>query len=214
MNVSPQQVPSFKASLLIDFIYLDLYERTKFTKENHFYLIEQIQKNGDCFYDKNDKNPRVKLNFYHPVKELLWVFQRSDVLIPSDDVDGPKGNDWFNFTKSINFESKEDFFDTCILKINSMERFKCLPAKYFRLLQPYKHHTKCPNNMVYCYSFAIKPEEHQPTGTCNFSNFDNSILEFDLRSKKNPSNYLIKVYAVNYNLLVITNGMVGLGFSC
>ena len=100
------------------------------------------------------------------------------------------------------------------LKINSMERFKSMPAKYFRLFHPYKYHTRCPNNYVYCYSFALKPEEHQPTGTCNFSNFDNSILELDMRKKHNESDYLVKVYAVNYNLLVITKGMVGLGFSC
>ena len=81
------KTPEFRASLLIDYVYLDLYERKKFAKDNHFYLIEQIQANGDYYFQKNNKNPIIKLNFYHPVKEIIWAIQRSDVLIRSDDTD-------------------------------------------------------------------------------------------------------------------------------
>ena len=212
------KIPDFKASLLIDYIYLDLSERKKFAKDSHFYLIEQTQANGDYYFHKNNKNPSIQLNFYHPVKEIIWAMQRADVLIRSndDDEDFSYGNDWFNFSNSKNFTSSgvEDVFDTALIQINGSDRFNPLPAKYFRLLQPYKHHTKCPNNFVYVYSFALKPEEHQPTGTCNFSNFDNSRLILNMKQKNILSDYIIKTYAVSYNLLVVTKGMIGLGFSC
>ena len=213
------KIPDFKASLLIDYIYLDLYERKKFAKSNHFYLIEQIQANGDYYFQKNNKSPIIKLNFYHPVKEIIWAIQRADVLLRSNDNDEEDfsyGNDWFNFSNSKNFTSSgiEDVFDTAVLQINGSERFNYLPAKYFRLLQPYKYHTKCPNNFVYVYSFALKPEEHQPTGTCNFSNFDNSRLILNMKKQNILSDYIIKTYAINYNLLIVTKGMVGLGFTC
>ncbi len=212
------KIPEFKASLLIDYVYLDLYERKKFAKQQHFYLIEQIQSNGDYYFQKNNKNPSIQLNFNNPVKEIIWAMQRADVLLRSNDneEDFSYGNDWFNFSNSKNFTSSgvEDVFDTALLQINGSDRFNPLPAKYFRLMQPYKYHTKCPNNFVYVYSFSLKPEEHQPTGTCNFSNFDNSRLILNMRQTNILSDYIIKIYAVNYNLLIITNGMVGLGFNC
>ena len=89
-----------------------------------------------------------------------------------------------------------------------------MPSKYFRLYQPYKHHTSVPSNFVYSYSFSFKPEEIQPTGSCNFSCFDNARLVLNMKNKEIKSNYIIKIFAVNYNLLVVTKGMVGIGFSC
>lgn len=214
-GVTPER-PLFKASLLIDFVYLDVQEREKFAKENHIYLIEQIQFNNSTYFDKNVYNPNFKLELYHPTKELIWVCQRTDVL-KRDDKDECNviyGNDHFNYSRSTSFDTTEDFFESATLQINNMERFKALPAKYFRLYHPLLYHTKCPNNFVYCYSFSLKPEEHQPTGTCNFSNFDNTTLKLDMSNKNNESNYTIKLFAINYNLLIITEGMGGLAFSC
>ena len=211
-------IPSFNAELLIDFIYLDLNERKKFSQKNHFYLIEQIQSNGDYYFQKSNKNPIIKLNFFHPVKEIIWAIQRSDSLIRSDDDDEDftYGNDWFNFSNEKNFSSSGviDIFDTAIIQLNGTDRFFPLPAKYFRLLQPLRYHTKIPSNFVYTYSFALKPEEIQPSGSCNFSCFDNARLLLNMNNKQIKSDYIIKIYAVNYNVLIITKGMVGLGFSC
>ena len=64
------------------------------------------------------------------------------------------------------------------------------------------------------YSFSLFPEIYQPSGTCNFSCFDNARLMLNMKNKEIKSDYIIKIYAINYNLLVITKGMVGLGFSC
>lgn len=212
-------IPDFRASLFIEYIYLDLVERKKFSSENHFYLMEQIQANGDYYFQNSNKNPIIKLNFYHPVKEIVWAIQRSDVLIRSDDEDDDNfsyGNDWFNFSNTKNFSSAGvvDIFDTASLQFNGQDRITPMPAKYFRLYQPYKFHTKCPNNFVYSYSFSLRPEELQPTGSCNFSCFDNCRLILNMKNKEIKSSYIIKVYAINYNILVVTNGMIGLGFSC
>ena len=57
------------------------------------------------------------------------------------------------------------------------------------------------------YSFALKPEEHQPSGTCNFSRIDTAHLEFS--SAVTVQN----VYAVNYNVLRVMSGMGGLAYS-
>ena len=56
------------------------------------------------------------------------------------------------------------------------------------------------------YSFGLKPEEHQPSGTCNFSRIDNAQLVTD-------SNLTGDIYAVNYNVLRIMSGMGGLAYS-
>ena len=63
------------------------------------------------------------------------------------------------------------------------------------------------SNDVNVYSFALKPEEHQPSGTCNFSRIDTAHLEFD------ASVTVAAVYAVNYNVLRVMSGMGGLAYS-
>ena len=64
---------------------MDLKEREKFSQKTHFYLIEQVQSNGDFYFQKSNKSPIIKLNFYHPVKEIVWAIQRADVLVRDDD---------------------------------------------------------------------------------------------------------------------------------
>jgi hypothetical protein len=71
---------------------------------------------------------------------------------------------------------------------------------------------------VYMYSFAIKPEEHQPSGTCNFSRIDTATLVFSVDGEKKISNEDvynadIRVYALNYNILRVMSGMGGLAYS-
>jgi hypothetical protein len=63
--------------------------------------------------------------------------------------------------------------------------------------------------MVYTYSFALSPEEHQPSGTCNFSRIDNAVLQLTTIARAG----VLKVFAVNYNVLRIMSGMGGLAYS-
>ena len=100
---------------------------------------------------------------------------------------------------------------TAKLVINGNERFEQRDAKYFRLVQPFYHHTRIPNNFIYCYSFAIKPEHHQPSGTLNFSRIDNCQLSLTCIQNSNSCN--VNVYAINYNIFKIMSGMGGLLYS-
>jgi hypothetical protein len=97
------------------------------------------------------------------------------------------------------------------LILNGQDRFKEQVGKYFNQYQPYVYHSGTPYPGIYVYSFALQPEEHQPTGTCNFSRIDNAQVFFNL--KNSTTNLLQKMFAVNYNILRIQSGMGGLAFS-
>jgi hypothetical protein len=97
------------------------------------------------------------------------------------------------------------------LVLNGQDRFKEQAGKYFNQYQPYVYHSGVPYPGVYCYSFALQPEEHQPTGTCNFSRIDNAQVAINM--KGNYTTALQKMFAVNYNILRIQSGMGGLAFS-
>jgi hypothetical protein len=97
------------------------------------------------------------------------------------------------------------------LVLNGQDRFKEQAGKYFNQYQPYVYHSGVPYPGIYCYSFALQPEEHQPTGTCNFSRIDNAQVAINM--KGNYTTQLQKMFAVNYNILRIQSGMGGLAFS-
>ena len=97
------------------------------------------------------------------------------------------------------------------LVLNGQDRFKEQQGKYFNQYQPYVYHSGVPYPGIYCYSFALQPEEHQPTGTCNFSRIDNAQVSINM--KGNYTTPLQKMFAVNYNILRIQSGMGGLAFS-
>ena len=102
--------------------------------------------------------------------------------------------------------------ETFKLILNGQDRFKEQKGKYFNQVQPYAHHSGNPYPGVYSYSFALKPEEHQPTGTCNFSRIDNASV--DVKIKAIATNSLtMHMFATNYNVLRIQSGMGGLAFS-
>ena len=83
-------------------------------------------------------------------------------------------------------------------------------GKYFNYVQSYQHHTGYPKLGINCYSFGLKPEEHQPSGTCNFSRIDSVQL---LLNNINNNDYKISIFAINYNILRIMSGMGGLTYS-
>ena len=98
--------------------------------------------------------------------------------------------------------------------LNGQDRFKEQLGKYFNQYQPFIYHSGCPYPGIYVYSFALQPEEHQPTGTCNFSRIDNAQVAVSIKaggiSGAAPQQ---KLFAVNYNILRIQSGMGGLAFS-
>lgn len=95
--------------------------------------------------------------------------------------------------------------------LNGQDRFKEQQGKFFNQYQPFVYHTGTPYPGIYVYSFALQPEEHQPTGTCNFSRIDNAQVAINM--KGNFTTPIQKMYAINYNILRIQSGMGGLAFS-
>ena len=101
------------------------------------------------------------------------------------------------------------------LQLNGQDRFSEREGTYFDLVQPFQHHTRAPDTGINVYSFALRPEEHQPSGTCNFSRIDNATLQLVLSNAtvQGVSTAKVRVYAVNYNVLRIMSGMGGLAYS-
>ena len=179
--------------LYVDYIYLDTDERRRFAQQSHEYLIEQVQ------HQNVSSSKSHELNFNHPVKELIWT--------------GPK-----TWTSGVNAGEVSSAVLTAneeyTLKLNGHDRFSARNRLYFTRTQVWQHHTgfggigsTAAVDGIAVYSFALKPEEHQPSGTCNFSRIDNARLEL-----KNTAQEL-EVYAVNYNVLRIMSGMGGLAYS-
>ena len=101
------------------------------------------------------------------------------------------------------------------LQLNGQDRFSEREGTYFDLVQPFQHHTRNPDTGINVYSFALRPEEHQPSGTCNFSRIDNATLQLVLSNAtvSGTNTAKVRVYAVNYNVLRIMSGMGGLAYS-
>ena len=187
-----------------DYVYLDVEERRRMAQESHEYLIEQTQFNEDK--GLTSAQNRVDLTFNHPVKELIWVTQQST-----------KRNCRLTGGAISPLEYDDIIYD-CALQLNGQDRMQALPGKYFSVVQPFQHHSGIASDGVYAYSFAIKPEEHQPSGTCNFSRIDSATLVFSVDgsytiNNLDANNYDIRVYAINYNILRVMSGMGGLAYS-
>ena len=84
-------------------------------------------------------------------------------------------------------------------------------GKVFRIVNPLHAHTNVPNDFIYMYSFALKPESHQPTGSMNFSKIDNANLKITFKSALPAGK--IRIYGLSYNILRIESGMGGLAFA-
>lgn len=217
------------AALWCDYIYLDTDERRRFAQASHEYLVEQLQVNEQSV-QANTSATRVDLTFNHPVKELVWVVQLDGVVDGSGSVthygDNIK-NLWFNYTdgfedqyyrqNNITLYSDDHLrYNNCTsakLQLNGHDRFQEREGDYFNLVQPYQHHTCIPlSKGINVYSFALRPEEHQPSGTCNFSRIDNGSLIVGHNRIGNKTGK-VRVYALNYNVLRVMSGMAGLAYS-
>lgn len=262
-SASAVTVPDLKsASLFVDYIYLDTDERRRFAQVSHEYLIEQLQFTGD--ESTSTTNTKIKLNFNHPTKELVWVVQ-PDAHVATNVKYGPQ---WFNYTDDLDqtftpasaysgedaygptggvvnpsagedlenlagglpgvaagganrvfvptsFEGGANPVSKAKIQLNGHDRFAEMDGRYFNLVQPYQHHENVPSRGINVYSFGLKPEEHQPSGTCNFSRIDTATLNLTLtpQTVTGGRTAKVRVYAVNYNVLRIMSGMGGLAYS-
>lgn len=203
-NDIPKQTYSISsARLYADYIYLDSYERKTFAQMKHEYLIEQIQYNEEVKYLGGAKSSNIDLlQFNLPTKSIFWVSQLEKVF---------ESNDLFNYSNTVDpLIIKSDPIDTISLTFNGVERFDTRKAGYFRLVQPYQKFTGIPKSHIYSYTFGFKPEQHQPTGTANFSKIDNKNLR--ILYEDGITDSTIRIYSSVYNVLRIVSGMAGLAF--
>ena len=258
------------ASLYVDYNFLDTDERRKMAQNPHEYLIEQVQFTGD--ESVGSSSNKIKLNFNHPCKELIWVVQPDanvdycDSLIDGTTLNSTHGAQPFNYTDAIDslpndiaayggvdvadmttagaadaaadaavnvqglsdagsFVLAETALDmhcwgenpvvTAKLQLNGQDRFSEREGSYFDTVQPFQHHTRAPDSGINVYSFGLRPEEHQPSGSCNFSRIDNAVLQLVLSAGavSGTATAKVRVYAVNYNVLRVMSGMAGVAYS-
>jgi hypothetical protein len=174
-------------SVWCDYVFLDTDERRRFAQVSHEYLIEQVQYSNAL--SVSGTSTQHELRFNHPVKELVWTVNDGSADVAAHDA---------------------------LLQLNGHDRFKRREGKYFTKVQRYQYHSGADdqvdgahNSVPHVYSFALKPEEHQPSGTCNFSRIDNAVLNLNHADSTGK----LHVYAVNYNVLRIMSGMGGLAYS-
>jgi hypothetical protein len=180
--------------LLVDYIRLDSLERKMMYNKKYKYLIKQIQL-IDTSTLENATSAKISLeSINYPVSELIWI-------IRSDTRETEK--DWFNYLDTTT--STIDPMQSAYITFDEKDRLEEHTSKFYRMIQPYKKHSNIPNDYIYMYSFATKPEyDAQPTGSCNFSELNDVSLH--LKLKTNLSKSKIYVYAVNYNVLLVEDG--------
>ena len=217
-----------------NYVFLDTAEQTRI-KNNlpSEYLIETLDMKENI-----QENELANITLNNPVKELIWVIRNNNRLrtataplhpklneLDGDDNENP--NDVFNYTlssenKNLGFGTY-DTFKTLKISISNKDRIKETDATYFRTLQPYYHHSNVPGGnqnekrkYIYSYSFAINPEEYQPSGSYNFTKSDHK-LKLDFKGigqtgtgatpdSNNFTDYRMDLFAIHYKMLKINNG--------
>jgi len=182
-------------SLWVDYVFLDAEERKEFAANPHEYLIETVQTQEATLSGSSVNS--VRLTFNHPTKELIWVCRDTT----------PTGDAFTDFRAA---GTALNSVANAKLKLNGQDRFAQRSANYFNYVQPYQHHTGKPDVGINAYSFALKPEEHQPSGTVNFSRIDNINLDV---TPNDGSCTELHVMAHSYNVFRVASGMGGLAYA-
>lgn len=195
---TPVSNQDIQANLDTTYTYLDMEERDRFATGSFQQLITQVQQ-----YSTSSRNGTItaQLNFNHPTVELIWAVQRK---CQAD------RNNIFNYSGVHG----RDPITRAQLRLNNLARFD-REAGYFRMVQPYQHHTNIPKNFIYCYSFALLPESCQPSGSLNFSRIDSIELQLSLQNEVSMQKEETALYcfARSWNILRLKDGLGGLLYS-
>ena len=227
--------PIMNMMLWGDYVYLDVEERRLFVSTTHEYVIEQVQYTPPYSITANQTTATVSVEFNHPVKEFLFVIQRDAMT---------NRNEWFNYSSLAISEStiqapgtttigstvpvRTDLLASAVLQLDGYDRFTSRNATFFRVQQLYDHHTTTPvDAYIYNYSFALRPEDIQPTGSMNASRIDSITWQIQMNTaltQPSPApgsqtaypargNCHIVIYGHNYNIFRVINGFGGLLFT-
>lgn len=205
------------APLEVDFSYIHLREevaflsdeiRQNFAKRETFkYLVEQLKIGTSDVYVSGTTEFLIPVEFIHPVKELYWVLR---------EIESENNNDWFNFAQRVPLWTPiKPLAQTFRLLVNGVNRFEDTDETYFRQNQPWQFHRNLPMEYIYSYSFSLKPEEINPSGTMNFSKINSTHLYCETAQSYNDESlpsFRIMVFSTNYNWLIIKGGAGGLAF--
>lgn len=192
-----------------DYVYLDVDERRRFVSNAHEYLIEQVQYTAPIPIAPGASSGSLRLEFNHPIRELFWYIQRDDMT---------RYHEYFNYSSLGTFEigDRQDMLQDAVLQLDGFDRFQVRDAGYFRLVQPWQYHTVIPeDSFLYSYSFALRPEDIQPSGSMNASRMDSIVLQVNINTALvNAVGTLhSRVYAINHNVLRIAEGFGGVLFT-
>jgi hypothetical protein len=200
------------ATLLIDYIYLDSTERRRFAQSSHEYLIDQIQ-----LLEVNDITQPIKQinlnNLVHPSKELIWVSQKKKY---TENITGYTKTQFDNYSLNDDNTVNPIIFSTMVF--HSFDRVERKTGCYFNYVQPYQHHNTTPSDGINMYSFAIAPEEHQPSGTANLGVLSRVMLTLEFNPSlfpegEDPEELVVRIYTRSTNILRILSGLGGLAYS-
>lgn len=212
-----------RISLLVDYVFLDAPERRRFAQSSHEYLIDQVQWLDIDDLDQNQVT--VDLDFNNPTRELIWVLQKKAYITNNN---GSTKCRWDNY--STTKFNKGLSVDYAMMDFAGQSRVARYAGSYFNYVQPYAHHTHTPSDGINVYSFSLKPEEHQPSGSCNFTRIskatltiwiDDKMFEYfatdardNIETEPIPLKTLVnlRVYAPCMNVLRIMGGFGGTAF--
>lgn len=178
------------------YIYLDVEERDRFALGSFHQLVTTIQQYNVLV---SNTTHNAQLNFNHPTLELIWAAQRRCQ---------SRANNFFNYSGLFG----KDPIIRAGLRINNLPRFD-REGQYFRLVQPWQHHTNIPRSFVYSYSFALHPEDADPTGSLNFSRIDNVEFRVDMDPDMQGEDTELFVFARSFNILRFREGLGGLAYA-
>ncbi len=193
-----------------DYVYLSEEERRRYVSAAHEYLIEQVQYTPPIAIPPKATSVTVPMEFNHPLREFFW-FLRSNRM--------ETFNEWFNFTSLATVEQgyrRVDMLADAVLQLDGYDRFDARNGAYFRLIQPYQRHTTTPvDRYIYNYSFALWPEQAQPSGSLNASRIDSLVWQMNLTQGvlPDPGAMTTRIYTRNHNVFRVVEGFGGLLFT-
>jgi hypothetical protein len=185
-----------------DYVFLDTEERRRFVSNTHEYLIEQIQYTPKVSIPESVNTQSVRMEFNHPLRELIWVIRRNVMEVT---------HEWFNFGSTSIHEAgiSRDILQDATLQVDGYDRFDTRDAGYFRLAQPFQYHTATDvKQFIYLNSFALRPEDMQPSGSLNASRIDNMNLVVNLRPDSNEKKEIdVPLVDPTTGVQIVTNGV-------
>jgi hypothetical protein len=193
-------------TLWANFVHLGVDERRRFVSSVHDYIIEQVQYTPPISIPPAATFVNVPLEFKHSVKEFFW-YMKPDRL----------AREPMNFSSVGAFETgkRVDIMSSAVLQLDGYELLPERTADYFRIFRPFECHTHVPiNRFIYCLPVCLHPESSQPDTTLNLSEINAANFLFNINNAVIPERGFCttRVYAKNYNVIRVVEGMVGLLF--